>query len=91
RAAVPNMVGRTWTMTADGLRDLNAPAKTKDKSDDDGAAKRDTSHAKVAAVVWRGPSRKAAPKSVTPTRVTSTPAPRVEFPNVFALLGLKSE
>jgi phage shock protein PspC (stress-responsive transcriptional regulator) len=58
-----HMLGRTWTMTERGLEDPSSPAPRKDNSwGEEAPAPRDTvkTNGPIAAVVWRGPSKKAA-------------------------------
>lgn len=87
-----DMLGRTWTMTPEGLEDPSHPRKLKNevKQDELPPPPPDsTLSKKVAATVWRRPSPKTAPRPNHATAtVTNTPAASVELPNVFKLLGL---
>lgn len=87
-----DMIGRTWTMTPEGLEDPSHPRPLKNEVKQDEVAPPppdSTLSKKVAATVWRRPSPKTAPKPNHATAgVTSTPAASVELPNVFKLLGL---
>lgn len=85
-----DMLGRTWTMTEEGLVDPSTPRK---RNEEEGIPK-DTIRTNdiVAASVWRGPVKH---KAKTPARRTnerdrtSTPAPMRQaslVPNIFGLL-----
>ncbi|MBP7408319.1 MAG: PspC domain-containing protein [Flavobacteriales bacterium] len=87
-----DMIGRTWTMTNEGLEDPSKPRPGKNeviKGEVTPSVTDSTLSKKVAASVWRRPARKTAPRPNHATAaVTSTPVARVELPNVFKLLGL---
>lgn len=87
-----DMIGRTWTMTPEGLEDPSRPRDLKNeiKKEEVVPAPVDSSLSKkVAASVWRRPAPKTAPRPQRAAApVTETPVARVELPNVFKLLGL---
>ena len=78
------MVGRSWTMTPDGLKDTRTvPARPEAAPEDS------TKKGPVAADVWRGPKRgqhkPAAPKPLH--AVTTTEDMNVELPRLLSLLN----
>lgn len=75
-----DMGGRTWTMTARGLEDLNAPKDVEKKIEDVVQRVRRTA-ARLAATVWHG-----LPKPRSKER-GKTDAPAAAGANVFELLG----
>ncbi len=89
-----DMVDRKWTMTPEGLEDLNAPRehhKRKHDDEKDTVPSDSVKHSPVAATVWPGPptnSAKGKQRTVSArTPVTATPSESVQLPNLFGMLN----